>query len=160
MLKGNPLGSIEDRQGLGIKSKTSEASVSRVSENRNRGSCKAGNVNRQHSSRSWGVGQIHSNTMQRALVAWWVHCIGYKEMARLVPFPQESENLIGMLQADTPLSKPNKWRSLPELPLYMALCLFCFMRCGLQTPASLAQRLAYGMICKSSERRDCCMDRK
>lgn len=68
MLKGNPLGSIEDRQGLGIKNKTSEVSVPRVSESSNRGSCKPGNVNRQHSSRSRGVGQIHSNTMQSCLV--------------------------------------------------------------------------------------------
>lgn len=59
----------------------------------------------------------------------------------MILFPQKSENLIGILPSDMPLSKPNRWRSLAELLLYMALHLFCFILGRFQTPVSLAQRL-------------------
>ena len=77
------------------------------------------------------------------MVALWVQwiCYKHKEISRLILFPQKSENLIGILPSDIPLSKPNRWRSLAEQLLYMTLHLFCFILGRLQTPVSLVQRL-------------------
>ena len=51
-----------------------------------------------------GLGKIHSNMRQRAFTVWWVQCTGYKELLRLIAFPQEAEKLIGILPAATPHS--------------------------------------------------------
>lgn len=66
----------------------------------------------------------------------------YKEISGWIPFPQESENLVGLPPPAMPLPKPSKWRPLAMLLLYTSLPLFCLMTGGLRAPVSLARRLA------------------
>lgn len=83
-----------------------------------------------------------------------VQCMGYKDISGLISFSQESENLVGIPPAATPLPEPNKQRLFTMLLLYISLHLFCFVTGGLQSPADLACRLACGMARDISERSD------